>query len=516
MASTDSCRLRIHARLYHRRKTDKPAAISTYWDKADYCDQSCLRRLAAPVASWIAYGPQGRIPRVEEFQLLTKFLDKMDGGLLPSRLRAVLSEMHTKLQSFPRPGDVAWTRAQKRLLKSCRKLHRRCRESETDIVVATDNHIDAELRAKQDLSLQVREDDSGSPCKSLQPDQHLMLFRKMNEWSFLSNSQKLERLQQAEESSRQSRSLSQAELADVLNTAAACLAAPRRHAMLQDANAKDLCEVRASLESQDSTADLQKRVRSLFLHALCTWQMNQFDCQVIKHLLDYVQQKINKFENKVGEIQGAAAGEAWLNIKQMVGELLLRVEACSNPHSTAARKARTKAAQKAKTRLERQSGIQNITWVVKDASWKCQRSYGKGAIRRQKARFFPISKFLGQGLGEEVAVEAALQEAKAHREELVRQGKLKPPKPRPPRSTVRGVSFHKGHRKWQVRLYHAVEKKTVCCGSFDAKEDAEIKAREMATQIGVRAEYEVTPAKRSRAEVLCQKNSFVKPKACDS
>eukprot|EP00439_Symbiodinium_sp_Y106_P076853 s1733_g15.t3 len=496
MASRDSCRLHIHARLYHRRKTDKPAAISTYWEKADYCDQSDLRRLAAPVASWIAYGPQGRIPRVEEFQLLTKFLDKMDGGLLPSRLRAVLSEMLTVLQSFARPDDEAWNKAEKRLQKSYRKLRRRSTESETGagVVAMDDDIVEAELRA-EDVALQIPEaEDSGTPwpCTSDQPqsDQHLILFRKMNEWGFLDNAQKLERLQQAEEASRRSRSLGQAELADVLSTAAACLAAPRRHARLHDAHVKDLGEVSTAPESQDPTVDLQKRVRSLFLHALRMWQTSHFDCQAIEHVLDCVQQKISKFESKVGEIQGAAAGKAWLKIKKMVDELLLRVEAPSISHANGARKAQTKAAQKAKTRLERQSGIQNITWVVKHASWKCQRSYGKGAIRRQKARFFPISKFLGQGLGEEAAVEAALKEAKAYREELVRQGKLKPPKPRPPRSTVRGVSFHKGHQKWQVRLYHAVEKKTVCCGSFDGKEDAEVKARKMATQLGVRPEYE--------------------------
>ena len=202
MASRDSCRLHIHARLYHRRKTDKPAAISTYWEKADYCDQSDLRRLAAPVASWIAYGPQGRIPRVEEFQLLTKFLDKMDGGLLPSRLRAVLSEMLTVLQSFARPDDEAWNKAEKRLQKSYRKLHRRSTESRAE-----------------DVALQIPEaEDSGTPwpCTSdqSQSDQHLILFRKMNEWGFLDNAQKLERLQQAEEASRRSRSLGQAELAD--------------------------------------------------------------------------------------------------------------------------------------------------------------------------------------------------------------------------------------------------------------------------------------------------------------
>ena len=170
--------------------------ISTYWEKADYADQSDLRRLAAPVASWIAYGPPGRIPTVEEFQLVTKFMNKMDGGLLPSRLRDVLCEMERRLQSLPRQADDSWNKAEKRLQKSCRKLHRRCNETVADeTVVAADAGIaDAELRAEQDVAPQVREtQDSGSPCASAQSDQHLMLFRKMNEWGFLDNAQKLER-----------------------------------------------------------------------------------------------------------------------------------------------------------------------------------------------------------------------------------------------------------------------------------------------------------------------------------
>ena len=322
-----------------------------------------------------------------------------------------------------------------------------------------------------------------------------MLFRKMNEWGFLDNAQKLERLQQAEEASRHSRrSLSQEELADVLSTAAACLAAPRRHARLQDA--KGLGEVRTASESQDPTVDLQKRVRSLLLHALRVWQMNQFDCQAIVHVLDCVQQKISRFESKVGEIQGAGAGKAWLKIKQMIDELLLRVEVPSNPHAPGATQAQ--ASRKPNVRLERQSGIQNITWQSTNQGWKCQWEHRQGGTRRQYARLFPISTFLEEGLGEEAAVEAALQEAKPYREELVRQGKLKPPKPKPPRSMVRGVSFSKGDQKWLVRFYDASERKTVRYGSFDSKDEAEVKARQIARQLGVRAEYEVRPAKRQK------------------
>ena len=251
------------------------------------------------VASWIAYGPPGRIPTVKELQLLTKFINKMDGGLLPSRLSDVLCEMKRRIQSLPRPADEAWNEAEKRLQKNYRKLHRRCREADTVVVAADHDIVDEDV---QEEALQVREaDDAGSPCISAQSAQRLVLFRKMNEWGFLDSEQKLERLQQAEEISRRSRkSLSQEELADVLNTAAACLAAPRRHARLQDVGATYEAEVRAAPDSRDSTVDLQKRIRSLLLLALRMWQMNQFDCEAIEHVLDCVQRKITKFETEQG------------------------------------------------------------------------------------------------------------------------------------------------------------------------------------------------------------------------
>ena len=90
------------------------------------------------------------------------------------------------------------------------------------------------------------------------------------------------------------------------------------------------------------------------------------------------------------------------------------------------------------------------------------------------------------------------KEAKAYREELVHQGKLKPPKPiaATPRSTVRGVFFDRSQQKWHVRLYHPVTRKQVYGGCFRAKEKAEAKARELAAQLGVQPDIEVLPVRK--------------------
>ena len=81
------------------------------------------------------------------------------------------------------------------------------------VMVGTDgDSAEAELKAE----LQVGEtDESASPGTAAQSDQHLRLFRKMNEWGFLNDAQKLERLQQAEEAARRPRrSWSQEQLTD--------------------------------------------------------------------------------------------------------------------------------------------------------------------------------------------------------------------------------------------------------------------------------------------------------------
>ena len=172
--------------------------------------------------------------------------------------------------------------------------------------------------------------------------------------------------------------------------AAACLAAPRRQSRLQDADAGNSGEAGAVLESpQGENTELQRRLRSLLLHALSLWRMNQFDCQAIEHVLDCLQQKINKFENKVGDIQSAAAGKAWLKIKQMVDELLLQAKAPPNLHVQGATKAQAEAARKFRTRQERQSGIQNICWQGQKMGWQCQIGFRRGAVRKLAYFQFP-------------------------------------------------------------------------------------------------------------------------------
>ncbi|CAE7452212.1 CCR4-1 [Symbiodinium microadriaticum] len=512
MAPSHSCRLRRHACVYHQHK-HKPVVISKYSQKADCFDQADLRRHAAHVASWVSYGEPGRIPTMDEFKLLKKYFDKMDGGRLPRRLKDVLSDMQSVLKSLPKPANEAWNKAERQLQKSLRKLHQRGNEPVADakVVASHDDMALAELNSEQDDFVQeAGVDDSASPGTSAIADQHLRLFRKRNEWSFLDDSQKLERLKQAEQAARRPRSsLGQAELTDIINTAAACLAAPHRQAKIQDKDVVDSEDVR---ESEGPKTDLQNRARSLLLLALRVWRMNQFDCHAIQHVLDFLQEKINKFEHNVGQIQEAAAGKAWMRIKHAVDALIPVAAAPSSSQLKSAdahaQPARDRKPYKAGVRLERQSGIQNISWSVVGAAWECREYSRKGAGWKAKTRTFKISKFLEQGLANEAAVEAALQEAKAYREELVRQGKLKPPKPRPPRSTVRGVTFDISKKKWLVRLYHPVKKKHVHIGVFRAREEAEAKAREMASEFGIRSEYEVLRVKncsgrgKSRFDIL--------------
>eukprot|EP00439_Symbiodinium_sp_Y106_P078081 s177_g16.t3 len=413
-------------------------------------------------------------------------MDKMDGSRLPSRLQGVLSDMQAAIQSLPgRPANEAWTQAERQLQKSLRKLHRRCNKSVEHLgAVATDDDLaDAEVEAELHEVVHAacetgKTAPAASICASARSDQHLTLFRKMNEWGFLSDAEKLERLKQAEQAARCPWwNLSQAELTEIVILAAACLAAPRRDAKPEGADAVPFSDVETATtaaESRDPNLDLQGRVWSLLLHALHVWRMSQFDCHAIEHVLDFVQQKSNKFEDKVGDIAGAAAGKAWLKIKQAVDQLMLPTEAPSVTlvqGSQLATEMPVEASHQLKphrvrVRLERQSGIQNITWSV-----------ALEMRRLSRPRF---------------------KEAKAYREELVHQGKLKPPKPiaATPRSTVRGVFFDRSQQKWHVRLYHPVTRKQVYGGCFRAKEKAEAKARELAAQLGVQPDIEVLPVRK--------------------
>ena len=93
---------------------------------------------------------------------------------------------------------------------------------------------------------------------------------------------------------------------------------------------------------------------------------------------------------------------------------------------------------------------------------------------------------------------AALCDAKAHREELVREGILKPPKPQQPRQTmVRGLTYHKTRKHWQVKMRNPITKKKVHAGCFRKQEEAEVKARELAKELGIKdIEHKVVPVKK--------------------
>ncbi|CAE7471101.1 ADARB1 [Symbiodinium sp. CCMP2592] len=137
--------------------------------------------------------------------------------------------------------------------------------------------------------------------------------------------------------------------------------------------------------------------------------------------------------------------------------------------------------------LERQSGIQGIYWERVMASWRVD---WRDAGKRRKLNF-PISKHLKLGLSEGEALEAALEEAKAFREELVRLGKLKPPKPiteKASGSKVRGVDFQKSKQNWRVQFMHPITKKNLHGGYFKVKEEAEARARDLAKELGLQEE----------------------------
>ena len=142
--------------------------------------------------------------------------------------------------------------------------------------------------------------------------------------------------------------------------------------------------------------------------------------------------------------------------------------------------------------LERQSGIQGISWRAAKIEWRVQ--WWEGNSR--KGCSFPISKHMKLGLSGEEASEAALQEAKAFREELVRQGKLKPPKPvteKASGSTMRGILYKKCSGVYQVQMRDPSTRKKVFGGTFKVKEEAEARARELARELGL--QEEVVPVK---------------------
>eukprot|EP00439_Symbiodinium_sp_Y106_P008887 s3486_g1.t1 len=142
--------------------------------------------------------------------------------------------------------------------------------------------------------------------------------------------------------------------------------------------------------------------------------------------------------------------------------------------------------------LERQSGIQGISWHGPKQCW--QLSFLEAGKRKRPS--FRISKHMMKGLSEAEALRASLQEAKAFREELVRLGKLKPPKPiteKASGSMLRGIAYNKVTGTYQVQITDPSTNKKVHGGMFKVKEQAEARARELAKELGL--QEEVVPVK---------------------
>lgn len=478
--------------------------ISKYSHEAERFDKAAMRKHAAHVAAWIAYGPQGRIPDIDELQLLQKFIEKLGAGLLPARLREVLPDVQAVLRRVPvGEASEAWQETEQQLRRSFQKF-RCCRQPANKAAVRPNGQAGAAAAGPvlpddglafegvlpEEVELFVKEGDPGSAGKS---SQHLQLFRKINEWGFLDSAQRTDRLKQAEEAAKH-RNASAAELVEVVHVATAALSAPRRQATGKEEaewerSDGSLLALESRCPHSRQQVDVQRRARLLLLHALRSWRRRRFDCHQIEDVLQYVQAKIDKFERDVGEIQVAAAGIVWLSIKSAVGEMLQHAQGGTQETKILSHAART-TADTAMRRLERQSGVQNISWQRLTQGW--QVSWHDGMKRNRN--LFSICKFLKQGLCEEDAVKKALDEAKSFRKELVRQSKLQPPKPITVKaSTVRGV--HKKGKAWQVRLTNPSTKK-LFYKAFATMEEAESEAREIAKKFGLQTESEVVPVKK--------------------
>ena len=164
------------------------------------------------------------------------------------------------------------------------------------------------------------------------------------------------------------------------------------HFVSQELDLEGSSEATACAEPQGPKADLQRRVRKLLLHALHLWRTKRYDCSAIEHVLDFVQGKIEKFEDKVGEIEGAAAGAIWSSIKQAVNDMLPSAEEKGQCGDLPAGKAADdKATDGFMKRLDRQSGIQGICWNRSTPGWRV--AWRDGGRQRLAGPVVPLTFF---------------------------------------------------------------------------------------------------------------------------
>ena len=453
-----------------------------------------LKRAAAHVAAWIAYSPEDRRPGVHELLLLEKLLHNL-GRLIPSRLQEILPRVQAVVEELEGDHDSdLLTHEALSQLQQCLKRFRCCRKPGRD-------HALSAGRSNLPRNFAITKDggSTGQSTEAVRADmdshhpsqQHLRLHRKINEWGPLDVGERLECVKKCEEAAK--RGCTEVELAERLYSLAGALSAPRLHAVLKDADGTHALDDPTIAATNSKDVDLQLSVRALMLDILRLWQERQCDPKGIRAVLEYIQVKINQFEDKVGDVRSAAAGVVWSSIKSCVDQLLGEVGADMPSESKRVGPARPfepeaplrnddealaptrKPRAHGFRRLERQSGTRGITWNQSYAYWAVDFRF-EGQRRN---RCFAIAPFLKQGFSEEEAVDAALKKAKQYQEELTRQGKLTLQKPRS--SSVTGVDFLKLKQKWRVRFTRSG--KMAFYSLFDTREEAESRAVDVAAEL---------------------------------
>ena len=259
---------RKHAAKYHRKTPgEKADVIHNYNRDLQGLDTAAVQRHATHVAAWIAYAPHGYIPYRNELMLLKRFIERLGSGLPPTRLEEVLPDAQAVLQSIPALRvDDAWRHAESMLqqglqqFRCCRKpqdnVAKRCskgddEEVESDAIVAGKRKLSADLVLVSDDELTIEGSEvqpqdveeaqlqdvtdlaaDATSLALLSPDsQPSQLFRAVNQWGFLKESQRLDRIKMAEAATRPShKGFNQRKLAEAVQTAVAALGAPRRKA----------------------------------------------------------------------------------------------------------------------------------------------------------------------------------------------------------------------------------------------------------------------------------------------
>ena len=309
--------LRLLAAKFHSH-VKKSVVVRRFARVADGFGAREAQQHAAHVAAWIAYAPPDYVPSISVMKLLTQLLAKLGDGMLPSRLRKVLPKAQTSLEALHKTcswceEDRGWERARTKLICSLKKL-RGCRFDQQghprEAPVASSSE-----GAPPSAGLGDGDDLCECPSAAMQ-----QLLREVNTWTSMKEEEKLQSVRGTETIAMgDSRNISQAELSEVLCQLAAAL--PMPHQSTQDEPGRRE-PIKASAKLQPLSSDLPRHVRTLLLKSLHAWRARKFELSNIRHILEYLQSTIRRFEERGGEIRCAASAPQWLAIQQAINDLL--------------------------------------------------------------------------------------------------------------------------------------------------------------------------------------------------